>query len=304
MRRIAICLLIALSFIWFGACQRCFAQQIIGRPLLPISGFSYPLNQVSGAWGAWSIARKLSSSYSGNAIKVQLANGTTQDIGFVSNITDTNTLLTFAGSGNAYIYMIYDQSGNVRDLTNTFAVATNNFLVVSNGVLVLDGGGKLCARSFFGQTNYAQANVNDTTASKTDFLVFKTYQAAIGLGRLLFTKGSLSGNLGVIDSVGQALFAQSSTLLLGPSYTTGTQYIAMLQVITGSNDTIQLNNGTATVGDAGDTTVGGKPCLGDFNRALGSGVYYSEWILYESALSAGNITLVQNNASSFYNLGF
>lgn len=37
MRRISICLLIALSFIWFGACQRCFAQQIIGRPIKTLS---------------------------------------------------------------------------------------------------------------------------------------------------------------------------------------------------------------------------------------------------------------------------
>ena len=65
--------------------------------------------------------RKLSSTYTGNALQVRRSSdNTTMDIGFDSNgDLDTNTLLTFINGGNGYVNVWYDQSGNERNLIKT-----------------------------------------------------------------------------------------------------------------------------------------------------------------------------------------
>lgn len=63
--------------------------------------------------------RKLSSSYTGNAIQVRRSSdNTTQDIGFDNNGNlDTNALLAFVNGDNGFVSIWYDQSGNGRDLS-------------------------------------------------------------------------------------------------------------------------------------------------------------------------------------------
>ncbi|MEN9330960.1 MAG: hypothetical protein RLZZ94_50, partial [Bacteroidota bacterium] len=62
--------------------------------------------------------RKLSSCYNGKAIKVRRSSDDTLlDIGFLpSGALDTTALLNFAGSGNAFVYKWYDQSGRRNDM--------------------------------------------------------------------------------------------------------------------------------------------------------------------------------------------
>lgn len=91
----------------------------------------------SGLAAAYSL-RKVSSSYSGYAIEVQ-SGSVSQSIGFdVFGNLDTGSLLTFVGSGNAYVKTWYDQSGNNRHATQT--VAANQPQIVSNGVIVTQNG--------------------------------------------------------------------------------------------------------------------------------------------------------------------
>jgi hypothetical protein len=62
--------------------------------------------------------RKVSSCYSGKLIKVRRSSDDTLlDIGFLpSGVLDTVALLTFAGTGNAFVYKWYDQSGRRNDM--------------------------------------------------------------------------------------------------------------------------------------------------------------------------------------------
>jgi len=87
------------------------SQESVGlpTPLLDL----YP-----GAVGAYSF-RKLSSSYTGAAIRVQDINtGNEIDIGFNSaNGLDISALIAFTGTASSSIVTIYDQSGNGFDLT-------------------------------------------------------------------------------------------------------------------------------------------------------------------------------------------
>ena len=61
--------------------------------------------------------RKLSSSYTGDAIRVRRSSDNSeQDIGFdVNGDLDTSALTTFVGANNGYVVKWYDQSGNSND---------------------------------------------------------------------------------------------------------------------------------------------------------------------------------------------
>jgi hypothetical protein len=96
------------------------------------------LDTYSGASIAYSL-RKLSSTYTGNCIRVRRGSDNAEtNIGFVNNVLDTASLLTFAGSASVAITTWYDQSGNGKNLTNTTALAQP--LIVSSGVLLTTNG--------------------------------------------------------------------------------------------------------------------------------------------------------------------
>lgn len=83
--------------------------------------------------------RKLSSSYSGPAIRVRRSSDNTEaDIGFTTDgDLDTSSLLTFCGSGSGYVTIWYDQSGNGFNATRS--ATSGQPRIVSSGVVDLMG---------------------------------------------------------------------------------------------------------------------------------------------------------------------
>jgi hypothetical protein len=81
--------------------------------------------------------RKLRTAYSGYAIKVRRSSDNTeQDIGFVGNVLDTASLLTFCGVSNGFVTRWYDQSTNANDCANgTIALQAQ---VVISGAMITD----------------------------------------------------------------------------------------------------------------------------------------------------------------------
>ena len=83
------------------------------------SGASYLLDDYSGAAAAYSL-RQLSSSYSGNAIKVRRASDNAEaDIRFVNGELDTTGLANHCGSSNGFVSVWYDQSSSAQNITQT-----------------------------------------------------------------------------------------------------------------------------------------------------------------------------------------
>lgn len=92
-----------------------------------------PLDIASGIVSAWWLA-KMRTDYAGDCIKVRRSSDNAeQEIGFVGNDLDTASLLSFAGSGSAYVVTIYDQSGNGRNLTQS--TASKQARIVNSGTL-------------------------------------------------------------------------------------------------------------------------------------------------------------------------
>jgi hypothetical protein len=82
--------------------------------------FTGLLDTYSGATAAYSL-RLLDKDYTGSAVRVRRASDNTeQDIGFtLAGDFDTSALTTFCTGTNGFIRTWYDQSGNVRNATQT-----------------------------------------------------------------------------------------------------------------------------------------------------------------------------------------
>ena len=90
--------------------------------------------------------RKLSSTYSGNAVRVRrTSDNAEQDIGFDGNgDLDTSALTTFLGSDDGFITKWYDQAGNNRDGAQTNAnrqikIATGGTIETANSLPTTQG---------------------------------------------------------------------------------------------------------------------------------------------------------------------
>lgn len=81
--------------------------------------------------------RKLSSQYSGAAIKVRRSSDDVEkDIGFSGRFFDIGDLLAFVGSGNGYVKIWYDQSGNNRHLQRS--LNSGQPMIVNEGNICTD----------------------------------------------------------------------------------------------------------------------------------------------------------------------
>jgi hypothetical protein len=102
----------------------------------PAPSTPYLLDTYSGAAGAYSL-RKLSSTYSGSAIRVRRSSDNAeQNIGFDgSGNLDTTALTTFVGAGNGFVTTWYDQSGNSYNVTQT--TASSQPKIVNSGTVLL-----------------------------------------------------------------------------------------------------------------------------------------------------------------------
>lgn len=101
----------------------------IADPVIPLLLNSYP-----NATVAYSL-RKLRNAYAGPAIRVRRSSDNAEtNIGFVDNVLDTATLLTFCGAGNGFVTTWYDQSGNSNHAIQ--ATTGNQPIIVNSGTLI------------------------------------------------------------------------------------------------------------------------------------------------------------------------
>ena len=160
----------------------------VGRPCIPMDGDSLLLDDYGAGIAAAYSVRKLSSSYTGDAIRVRRDNDNAeQDIGFDSNGNlDESALDTFVPD-NGFIVKWYDQSGNGIDATQ--AVSTRQMRVVASNVIDKIGS-RVAPVSVAGSTHYAMSSAVSVTPPQTSFAVIKSSLAS---GTRHFIGETLSG---------------------------------------------------------------------------------------------------------------
>jgi hypothetical protein len=260
------------------------------------------LDTYSGAAAAYSL-RKLSTTYTGSAIRVRRASDNTeQDIGFVDNELDTSALTTFCSGTDGFVETWYDQSGNARDATQS--TAADQPQIVSSGSVILENGKP--SLEFNGTSN--KLSTTSTPFSQTEstlITVAKQNGITSGYKRLLcignYNDGRyLGSNTGTDDML--AIFNDSTLSESGG--------VSILQ-----NLSIAYNIGTSGFlrqnGAAISTKVANNASFGNEDLFIGSDKAFlstevwngkiQECIYYGTEQSA-NVTGIETNINDFYSI--
>jgi hypothetical protein len=275
------------------------ATDIVGTP--PVPPYSYLLDDYSGAAAAYSL-RKLRSAYTGDAIRVRRSSDNTeQNIGFVSNVLDTASLLTFCGVGNGFVTTWYDQSGNAYNTTQSTA-ANQPQIVLSGAMLTTNGKNSIK----FDGTNDSLATTGTPFSATDNTLIAVSKQDSISSYRRLFNIGSyvngrfLGGANGTDDMLAvfsNATFTCSGGVAISQNvsimYNAGTNGVLR-------NNGLQVNTVIANNSSYGnqDLFIGNDSVslVGYFWNGIGQ-----EFIFYPTS-QAANTTGIESNINTFYTI--
>ena len=266
--------------------------------------------------------RKLSSSYSGNAIRVRRTNDNAElDIGFDSNgELDSSAIISFVGTGNnGHIAVWYDQSGNGHDGTGTTA-SRQPLIAESSGPLfppqIITSNGKPSATNISGQTYFLTITTIPLTSQP--FTFFEVYRdiTVPGGGITTFDKMLFEG---ISDSGKPSNRVQSihQNMPKQPKFQTFDSSGSQMTTSTGTpNDTdlhvyTKMINGASTVfrTDQNALAITGTPLsaaafggTAPFTQEtlqIFQKVYLSEFIIY-SADKTSEFTGIEDNMQTYY----
>lgn len=241
--------------------------------------------------------RRLSSTYTGNAIRVRRSSDNTeQDFGFVNNVLDTASLLTFCGAGNGFVTTWYDQSGNANNATTGVAVSQPQ--IVSSGAMILINGKPSV------QFDGSNDQLNLVTPFTTDVSNYSSF-----VGKRAASSRSLFALAGA-DAVRYWLGLHSDNIyyLLAKSgsylQSSATDATINQLLITGQNNagtmTMFKNGGTITTTTPGLTYT---PLVNAIGKYAGSWTHSNiqETIFYNTNQST-NRTGIESNINTFYTI--
>lgn len=251
--------------------------------------------------------RKLLTAYAGSAIRVQRdIDNATLDIGFVSNVLDTTSLIAF-GSTSSICNVItwYDQSGAGLDLTQaTFARAPTIVNNGAGGVRVLNSSGKpaLFYNAFNNPVSLANASI---TENPVNTLFMNAVANSNGSNETPLVGGTANNNL-YWRLAGGSLLMQleaSNTADLGNAT------IAQ-NATSGSVLEMQYNQSTGGVywvdGASAGTTIshtfaGGSTLSVGFDIASSAGfLLIGELVMYDQVGSFGFRTTLEANQKTYW----
>jgi len=273
------------------ACLNLDVKDLITEPAPFTTGL---LEFYPGAAAAYSL-RQLRRSVSPYAIRVRRSGDSLeQDIGFNSNgELDTNALLAFAGSGDAWVDTWYDQSSNGNDAVQ--GTEDSQPKIVSSGSLVTQNGKP--ALLFDGSNDYF-TKAFTLTNPVSHFVVSK----ANNTGEFILDGYAASNrNSLYLDSSNSVRLFNGGSDVIYQTYTHGTQ--ALFSSISNGANSLLAVNATSTTGTLATSNMDGVT-IGAV-RTLASGYNLDgtiqEVIIYNSDQDS-NRTGIESNINDFYSI--
>lgn len=267
------------------------------RSILNVQGSeSLLLDTYSGASVAYSL-RKLSSTYSGSAIRVRRSSDNTeQDIGFTGNELDTTSLTSFVGANDGYVTTWYDQSGNTNDAT--MATAVNQPRIVSSGsVDVVNGKSAILGDGTNDSLRYSGLSLTNPI---TNFMVIDKVGNTGRFG--LFTSAQSLAGAFLLETTGIKAYQNGSTYT--PIYANNDQSLISFKSATTGTDWDLYGNGSQVTnsGENIGTAIGSVISLFDRpNNTSRSNMYMQEYIVYNSDKFSDRAD-IESNINTYYSI--
>jgi len=254
----------------------------------------YLLDTYSGAAAAYSL-RQLSSSYSGNAVKVRRSSDNTEtDIGFVGGELDTASLSSFAGAGDAFVVSWFDQSGNGLDVTTNSA--TYQPQIVASGTLYVSNGKPSFGEPAGGTRYFRRSISTNSLHTSNEFTTVAVYEDKGFTARIRF--GDYIADFPAwLPRRFSADQAYSPTFRQGGTSITNSQVIAFLNR-SGDSVTAYQNN-TSTINATDTASIVERTSTQFPISQLRYNAWVQEYIIWPSDL-LNNRTDIQDGINNFY----
>lgn len=238
--------------------------------------------------------RRLSSSYSGNALRVRRSSdNTVSDIGFTAGgDLDVSTLMTFVGSSDGFVTAWYDQSGHGLDLTQ--ADPTHQPALVSSGTLSQEGSRPFIRFLGNGGTDYRSLNLATemTTVGHVSALI---RFSATGDGFILSHQNDYFWHSETPNHLINSTYA-SNSVQTGNAWSNGMAYSPVLTPWPTSLTIAELEPATPATETSWDNI--GSDRNQYHSISLGGG--YGELIVFPAALSTSDRQALENNEGAYF----
>ena len=225
---------------------------------------------------------KLSSSYSGNCLRVvRSSDNATLDIGFVGDVLDTATLLSFIGSNNGYVNRWFNQSSSNNAVQDVLSSMPR---IVNAGVLeTLNGHPTL----YFDGTNDSLVFLNETVT--IDFSVF-SYGKRTSSGSLF---APMSGNgSALLHFTDDNYYFQVPTGYLASNSTDSTTTAYLLDAHSSTATKELYKNQVSVPGTFNAVVLSDNfTQIGSYSSSSFMGGKLSEVIMYKTNQSANRIAI-------------
>lgn len=275
---------------------------LTGIGMIDSSEVPYLLDLYPGAKRAYSV-RKLSSSYSGSALRVRRSSDNTeQDIGFIGQDLDTAALSSFVGANNGFVTTLYDQSGN--GINSSQSTANAQIQIVSAGSIITIGSrGRSAFQASDGRSNY----------TFTAFTTNQVSQLMVGQKGLNSTSSRLSAFSGINVGSPSTLLAHwsdSQIYFQWEDYyrdltTTiaNTDYEVIFASTTSASTGVIWRNGSNLPGSNTSTPAinNDYSTLFTYPANQFSVGAYQDLVIWDSDQSA-NAVGIQNNVNAYYSI--
>ena len=253
------------------------------------------LDTYTGAAAAYSL-RKLSSSYSGPAIRVRRDNDNLEtDINFnVFGELDTVSLAAHCGSNNGYVTNWYDQSSNSNTARQTTASNQPKIYDGTTGVVLENGKPTV---QFDGSKYIGIGNYSSLTEGELFTTVRWLGDTSTRGGFKISTQGNdmhfpYYGGL-VYDN-----FGSTTRYSFNPSITLN--QINLYNTLSKSGEWTARLNGNVEKTSATNTVGFSSGRIGTNGQTMNHN--FSEFILYNAVQSASNRTNIEDNINTFYSI--
>jgi len=260
--------------------------------------------------------RKLKSDYTGPCIKIRNSLNNEQDIYFVDDYVDINSINTFRnlGTGFASVSVIYDQSGNGFDLTGSstahypvLADSSSSFnLYTNNGILSMVSKGRmyntsrLTAYDGIGEVWFNSIVKPTSNTTEGLFIHVAAGSKTYGLNSLLVSQGWRCG--------GRRLSTDSFDGITEPNYN-NTFHNLMTRFHYNNNSIFIYENNLLVESTTSFQTPGVTDTTESKNFGIGANIAAPQSVIFsgefsEIVLFIGSINkdIIYSNQKSFYNL--